>query len=62
MKAAVWVGEVVGVQWEGAAVCRTDAQRLPGNTICQIVPFDDVAAIVSHRTDKSADELFMKCI
>lgn len=34
---------------------------MPGKTVCQISLFDDVAAIVTHRKDKSVDELFMKC-
>lgn len=37
-------------------------QREPGDTDCQVFPFDDVAARVTHRKDKSVDELFMKCI
>ncbi len=37
-------------------------ETLPGNSVCQIFPFDDVAARVTHCKDKSVDELFMKCI
>lgn len=36
--------------------------RLPGNAVCQIFPFDDVAAGVTHRKDNSVDGLFMQRI
>lgn len=39
-----------------------DREALPGNTDCQIFPFNSVVAKFTHYVDKSVDELFMKCI
>lgn len=39
-----------------------DTEALPGNTDCQIFPFNSAVAKFTRCVDKSVDELFMKCI